>query len=153
MRIRRATLADADPISGLITPLAEKYIAREFSEQGYQTLLGSIAPDAIRGYLAGGFRYHVAEEAGGIVGVVGTRDNSHLYHLFVAEEFQGKGLAREMWRVAQQACREAGNPGEFTVNSSRFAVGLYEKLGFTREREHVRGAVVAIAMRLRGGIA
>ena len=149
--IRLATLADAESISALIAPLAEKYIAHEFSEEGYRTLLDSMTPDAIRGYIAKGFRYHVAEESGGVVGVVATRDNSHLYHLLVAERSQGRGLARELWQVARQACREAGNPGEFTVNSSRFAVGLYEKLGFKREGEDIRAGVVTIAMRLREG--
>jgi hypothetical protein len=51
--------------------------------------------------------------------------------------------------VAQQVCREAGNPGEFTVNSSRFAAGFYERLGFKRERLDVRDGVTAIAMRLK----
>ena len=91
MTTRPATLADAESISALIAPLAEKYIAHEFSEEGYQTLLTSVTPDAIRGYIAEGFRYHVAEESGAVVGVVATRDDSHLYPLFVAERSQGRG--------------------------------------------------------------
>ena len=67
----------------------------------------------------------------GIAGIVGVRDNKHLYHLFVAEEYQGQGLAKELWSLAKKACLEAGNPGEFTVNSSRFALGMYKKFGFT----------------------
>ena len=58
--------------------------------------------------------YHVAEDAGRLVGVVAVRDNKHLYHLFVAEPHQGQGLARELWSVAKAACVAAGNSGEFT---------------------------------------
>lgn len=147
MKIRLATVDDAGSISALILPLAEKFITHEFSEQGSRKLLGGMTPVAIRRYINSGFRYHVAEQSGRIVGVVATRDNSHLYHLFVAEPYQGRGLARQLWREARQACREAGNAGEYTVNSSRLAVGMYERLGFRRQQERIVEGVAAIAMR------
>lgn len=149
MKIRLATADDAGSISTLILPLAEKYIAHEFSEQGSRKLLSGMTPVAIRNYIDSGFRYHVAEQSGRIVGVVATRDNSHLYHLFVAEPYQGRGLARRLWDSARRACREAGNPGEYTVNSSRLAVGMYEKLGFRREKERIIEGVAAVSMRFR----
>ena len=77
-----------------------------------------------------GYRYHVAEVDGQLVGVVGVRNNAHLFHLFVAELYQRQGIASNLWNVAMQACLDAGNPGKFTVNSSRYALGVYEKLGF-----------------------
>ena len=149
MTIRPARLADAEAISALVTYLAAKYIANEFPDEGSQALLRSMTPDAIRGSIAKGFCYHVAEESDDIVGVVATRNNSHLYNLFVAEASQGQGLARKLWQVARRACLEAGNPGEFTVRSSRFAVGFYEKLGFEREKEVIHNGVAAVTMRLR----
>ena len=76
------------------------------------------------------YKYHVAEEDGAIVGIVGIRDNSHLYHLFVADDFRGRGFARQLWLVARDACRRSGNMEGFTVNSSRFAVAMYRKFGF-----------------------
>lgn len=130
MKIRRATIEDARAISDLIRPLAECYIAHEFSTEGAANLLASMEADAIEAYFASGYAYHVAEEDGVLVGVVGVRDNSHLYHLFVAGEFRGRGYARELWCAARDACRVSGNVGEFTVNSSRFAVGMYRKFGF-----------------------
>ncbi len=131
MVIRLATVDDARAISALIRPLAEKYIAHALSSEGAQNLLASIEPDAIAGYLNSGYRYHVAEESGRLAGVVAVRDNKHLYHLFVAESFHGRGLARQLWETARHACLESGNPGEFTVNSSKFARGMYLKFGFT----------------------
>ena len=90
----------------------------------------------------------MAEENGCLAGVTATRDDKHLYHLFVAEPFQRRGLARALWDHAKQACLEAGNPGEFTVNSSRFAVGLYVKLGFVPLGPEVdRNGVISIPMR------
>ncbi len=115
MEIRHATLADVPHISALRRNLTGKHIAHEFSREA-----------AIRSYLASGYRYHVAEENGELTDVVAIWDNRHLYHLFVAERFQGNGLARALWQTAKAASLEAGNPGVFTVNFSRCAVGLYE---------------------------
>ena len=130
MLIRLADNDDAPAISDLIKPLAEEYIANEFSPEGVRNLLSSMEPEAIEGYFRSGYRYHVAEDDGRLAGVVGVRDNKHLYHLFVVEDYQGQGLARKLWAVAKEACLQAGNPGEFTVNSSRFALGMYRKFGF-----------------------
>jgi GNAT superfamily N-acetyltransferase len=130
MRIREAKVNDIPAISDLIRPLVKKYIACEFSAEGAHNLLLSIDPDAIRGYFEVGYQYHVAEENGVLAGVVAVRDNRHLYHLFVADAFSRQGLARRLWQVAHDACRDAGNVGEYTVNSSNFAVEMYRKFGF-----------------------
>lgn len=120
IEIRTASLADAESISALIVPLACRYIVHEFSDEGASRLLTSMTTDAVRDCMTKGFRYHVAERAGDIIGVVGIRNNTHVYHLFVAEEHPGQGIGRALWRVAQGVCRDNGNPGEFTVNSSLF---------------------------------
>jgi len=149
MHIRLATRSDATAISQLVFSLAAKYITVDFSAEGARTLLSSMEPAAIERSLASGYRYHIAEEAGAIVGVAGTRDNTHLYHLFVAESHHRRGIATALWRVARDACIAAGNSGEFTVNSSRYARPLYQKLGFVAagpEDEH--GGVFTTPMRL-----
>ncbi|WP_045227273.1 GNAT family N-acetyltransferase [Methyloterricola oryzae] len=152
MEIRLATLADATRISVLARHLTGKYIAYEFPEEVAGRLLTSMDEPAISSYLAAGYRYHVAEENGELAGVVAMRDNRHIYHLFVAERFQGKGLARALWQAARAASLEAGNPAVFTVNSSRFAVGLYERLGFIGRGEVVdESGVIQIPMKLELG--
>jgi len=130
LEIRRASADDAASISNLVSKLSEKYIIQEFNAGGAEYLLASMEPDAIKKYIDSGFKYHVAEIDKRVVGVVGIRDNSHLYHLFVDEKYQRRGIARELWQLARETCLDNGNPGEFTVNSSRYARVLYEKLGF-----------------------
>lgn len=91
----------------------------------------------------------MAEVDGKIVGVVAIKENRHLYHLFVSKEFQGRGVARELWEAAKGASLAAGNRGRFTVHSSLGAVGLYERLGFVKESEAVnRSGVVYVPMKL-----
>jgi GNAT superfamily N-acetyltransferase len=147
--IRAALPSDIPRISRLINDLATRYIAHEFTAEGAERLLSAMSERAIEGYFQAGYRYHVAQAEGSLAGVVATRDDRHLYHLFVANKYQGRGLATQLWLVARQACLAAGNGGEFTVNSSRFAVGFYEKLGFVRQadfQEH--GGVVSMPMKL-----
>lgn len=152
MDIRLATLGDAPSISALVRDLTGKYIAHEFSWEAARRLFRSMEESAIRRYMAYGYRYHVAEENGELAGVVAMRDNRHLYHLFVAERFQGEGLARALWQTAKRASLEAGNPGMFSVNSSRFAVGLYEKLGFVGHGEVLdESGVIHVPMTLELG--
>lgn len=147
MKIRLAAIADAPRISALLRDLTSKYIARTLSDEGANRLLDSMTEPAIKAYLASGYRYHVAEQDGELAGVVAVRDNGHLYHLFVSERFQRQGVARQLWEVAKDACLQAGNPGAFTVNSSRYAVGLYEKLGFVKRSDASNdGDVISIPM-------
>ena len=149
MLIREATIRDAAEISALIRPLAEKYITCKFSPVGTQCLLTSMEPVAIERYFKFGFKYHVAVEDDVLAGVVGVRENKHVYHLFVADEFRGRGLARELWHIARDTCRKAGNTGEFTVNSSTFAVEMYRKFGFAKSGPpETKTGVTSVPMRI-----
>ncbi|MEM1403887.1 MAG: GNAT family N-acetyltransferase [Pseudomonadota bacterium] len=131
MRIRPASREDAVAISELLVALSKAHIAMAFGEEGKRNLIGSMTPDSIEGYMEEGFRFHVAVEGPRVVGVVGTRDESHLFHLFVHDDFQGQGLATQLWHVGRDACIDSGkNPGHFTVNSSLNAQQVYRHFGF-----------------------
>ncbi|MEN9580079.1 MAG: hypothetical protein RJA70_3088 [Pseudomonadota bacterium] len=124
--------ADTNSVASLLEALAREYIICEFAADAQQLFLSKNNAESIREFVKRGFRYHVAELDGRIVGFVGVRDNTHLYHLFVAKEIHHQGLARKLWHVARAECIVAGNPGAFTVNSSNNAVEVYERLGFVR---------------------
>jgi GNAT superfamily N-acetyltransferase len=139
MKIRQASNQDAARISELLIRLAEQDILPSCTVSGGQKLLESMSPDAIAGYLNGTFRYHLVEEQVAeqaldpqkrLVGVIGMRDNSHLYHLFVAKTHQGLGLGKRLWLHAKDECLAKGNTGRFTVNSALNAQNVYLKLGF-----------------------
>jgi ribosomal protein S18 acetylase RimI-like enzyme len=149
IEIHRASLADARSISALISLLTEKFIASECSAESRRALLGSMTQDSIRKFLSAGFVYHVAKAERELVGVIGIRDNTHLYHLFVREDFQRQGIGTRLWHAARDLCLSSGNPGLFTVNASRNAYAVYEKMGFVAESgQKERRGVVVIPMRL-----
>ena len=132
VEVREAELGDANEIGSLICTLAEKFITHEFSYKARKHFLSSHNGESVAQNMKSGFLYFVAKDSKQLVGVVGIRDNSHLYHLFVAEEFQSEGLARRLWEKALGECKLKGNLRTFTVNSSNNAIGVYEKLGFVR---------------------
>jgi N-acetylglutamate synthase-like GNAT family acetyltransferase len=103
MQVRSATVADAERISSLIRSLSASFLLSQ-DGLGAERFLESITKQAIGGYIvASNFSYLVAEAENELVGLTALRDNSHLYHLFVAQAHQGKGLGRSLWLRSNRA--------------------------------------------------
>jgi GNAT superfamily N-acetyltransferase len=66
-----------------------------------------------------------------IQGYISIKDQSHIYHLFVAEEYQGKGIAKQLWNQARSITQNES----FTVRSSLYAVPVYKQFGFVEAGE------------------
>lgn len=130
MDIRTATPEDAAAISALIKSLMH-FFTTDPGGAGTEAFVRVIEPEAITGSITSPeFRCHVARDGKDLLGVVAVRDNTHLNYLFVARHAQGRGLGRRLWEHARREARKAGNPGRFTVNSTVFAVPIYERFGF-----------------------
>ena len=149
MQLREARLSDVQAISNLVQSLSEKYVTPEFPADARDEFLKSLTANGIRQLIESGLHYHLAEVDGTVVGIVGMKDNKHLYHLFVDEGFQRKGIARQLWNIAIENCKAAGNRGEFTVNSSRYAQRVYESFGFVAQSTpQERNGIVTIPMKM-----
>lgn len=132
MQIRTIQDGDLAAVARLIDVLAREFIVHESTAIGAASFLRENDEESLRRLIAAGYVYHVALIDGVLAGFVGMREHKHLYHLFVAREHHGKGIARRLWEVARRVAQEHGNDGGFTVNSSNYAVGLYQALGFVR---------------------
>ena len=136
MPIRPFVPADLPACAALLRASAREFIVHESSPEGACTFLRENDEDGIRGYLAAGFVYHVAEAGQDVAGFIGVRDDglekSHVFHLFIDKRWHGQGLARRLWDTARAAAVERGGSGAFTVNASNYAVPVYEALGFVR---------------------
>jgi len=130
--IRPLATADLPAVAALLERLARKFITPGFPQEAEADFLRKNDAAAIGVFVRDGHTYWVAESQGQIVGFAGMRGHSHLYHLFVAEEMQQRGVGRKLWNTARQASLECGNPGRFTVNASDNAVRVYEAFGFVR---------------------
>ena len=133
MTIRPMASHDVDTAASLLSELASEFIVHEFDSEAQKQFLAENDADCIRRFIDRGFRYHVAEADGAIVGFVGVRDNKHLYHLFVAKPVQRRGVGHQLWEFAKAQCEALGHRGAFTVNSSNNAVPIYERWGFRRD--------------------
>jgi GNAT superfamily N-acetyltransferase len=124
---------DAEAISRLERSLAEKFITPDYSSTGASVLLESLSPDETRDRMQNGFRYHVALDDGQVIGVAAMIPRGHLFHLFVSDSYQKQGIAKKLWEVVRDEALANGNPGRITVNSSKYAVPFYERLGFVKD--------------------
>ena len=133
VNIRSAEISDSKAISELILPLAKKYVCPTCDASVHDILLNSMSEENVEKYLSTNYTYVVAVTANGeMVGVAGVRDNSHLYHLFVDDNFQGNGLSRQLWEAVKEEAIKNGNSGIFTVNSAVNAENVYLRFGFKR---------------------
>ncbi len=82
-----------------------------------------------------------------LVGVLGTKNaGSHISLFFIDRKYQGQGIGRRMFRFFRKDM-----PNSFiTVNSSTYAVGIYEKFGFVRSGEsHTQQGLTSVPMEYR----
>jgi GNAT superfamily N-acetyltransferase len=131
VKIRRATIKDAQRISDLAQAVALEFIVDEFSLKGRALYLQQLAPEVIAQRLAAkDFHFLVAEDGQGLVGVAAMQGNWHLYHLFVAKVDQRGGLGRRLWQILRDQALTDSPPRSFKANVPRYAIAAYTRLGF-----------------------
>jgi GNAT superfamily N-acetyltransferase len=130
VNLRPGHVTDAAEIAALVASFQPE-LTIDPSGAGAEHFLVSVSEQAERQYLESPrYSFIVAEENGAVAGFIAIRDNTHLFHLFVARPFHRTGLARRLWQEAREEARQRGNPGEFTVNSSLNAIAVYQSFGF-----------------------
>ena len=153
MRIRPATPEDAAAISALVLSVAHFFTLNP-EGRGADAFLQTLQPDAVAARLAAAsFTTWVAVADGGEVrgaraGVIVVRGGNHLFHLFVAERFQGLGWARQLWL---HALSHLGASTRITVNATPFAQGFYERMGFVATGPRVQAGGIAFIPMVREG--
>lgn len=147
---RKAQSGDAARISELIHSVAH-YFSTNSAAELPDWFMDSITSAIIASNIADPrFNYLIACADDTLAGVIGLRDASHVYHLFVAPEFQRRGIAGMLWQRAKADAMEDGNTGDFTVRSSEYAVPVYHRFGFHVNGERAgKDGIAFVPMRLR----
>lgn len=143
---------DAESVSRLILDAFTEFIANEYSDEGRAEFTRYVQPAALVERSQANHFVLLAVEQGQVAAVAEIRDNDHVALMFVDVRFQRRGIARKLLQQAIGLARPA-KPGldRVTVNSSRFGVPIYEKLGFrqTGPERNVNGIVfIPMAHRL-----
>jgi ribosomal protein S18 acetylase RimI-like enzyme len=148
----RPPSAEAIPeVCELAPRVFNEFVAPEYSPEGVQEFHRYIQPSAFRARSETNHFGLIALAQDKVVGMIEIRSYHHVSLLFVAAEFQRRGIAQELLRQALQICQaNESELAEVSVNSSTYAVPIYEKLGFRRIGERqVKNGIGFIPMVLR----
>lgn len=122
----------------LVNNVFSEFVAVGYSEQGKHTFENYLKnkEDEVASDLKTGHKKMWAYyQDGVIIGVISTRDISHISLMFVDKRYHRRGIARELFRVVLEEVRRFDDITQITVNSSPYAVGVYEHLGFRKVSE------------------
>lgn len=126
MSIRAAIITDVPRISSLVRSLAHYYLD-DWDGTIPLWLEDTLTPEEFLARLSDADYMNLVFEANGfVVGYVSAKRSGHLYHLFVAEAFQGQGISRRLW----EQVRKQSQCKAFSVRSSIHAVPVYKRFGF-----------------------
>jgi GNAT superfamily N-acetyltransferase len=126
MSIRKANRSDAKQIRDLVYSLSHFYLSDRRSTLPEWLAMSLELTEFEARLESHEFTNIVCELENGIVGYIAMKDNRYLYHLFVAEDYQGKGIARQLWMEITKICRSP----QYTVRSSIYAIPIHQKFGF-----------------------
>ncbi len=130
MSIRTATIEDIDDISQLVSSLSHFYLQDGNATLPTWFIITLSRNEFLQRFENPNFMHLVYEIDNKIIGYFSIKQYSHLYHLFVDQNYQGKGFARHLWEHALTLYRNKNPNNIYTVRSSIYAVPIYKKFGF-----------------------
>lgn len=152
MQIRPITDADIPAVAELMRSLSDEFIVHESSPEAASSFARENDAAGLRGFIAAGTMYHVAEVDNVIAGFIAIREKKHVFHMFVHKNYHRQGIAKALWQVARKAAGDAEHTAIFTVNASNYAVPVYEAMGFVRSMPtQCKNGLYYNPMQLNGG--
>ncbi|WP_455544112.1 GNAT family N-acetyltransferase [Intestinibacter sp.] len=135
MEIRKVGAQDIKNALDLVLDTFMKYEAPEYSAEGIESFKSFINDK----YQVENLDMYGAFDNDTIVGVIATRNNgNHISLFFVKDDRMNEGIGRKLF----EKLLEVGGKYILTVNSSPYAVKIYEKLGFvSTDKEQVTDGI------------
>ena len=130
---------EEDTVCRLIEESFNEFVAPEYSEAGVKEFFKYANPQSMKQRAEKDHFLLVALDGDKLVGIIEIRSNNHISLLYVKTEYHNKGIAGRLLKLSIESGQK-DNPllNYIDVNSSPYAVEIYEKLGFERigvERE------------------
>ena len=145
--IREIEQQDLKAAVNLVNTVFNEFVAGDYSPEGQKTFsdylefkLAELSQDLDNGHKKMWGFY----ENETIVGVIGTRDRFHISLLFVSKDHQKRKIATKLFTTVVNSLKAEENTERFemTVNSSPYAVKIYEHLGFrATDNEQVKNGI------------
>lgn len=141
MVIKKMNRKEVEEALPLVWRVFTEYEAVNYSDDGKEAFRRAIYSEE---YISSITAYGAYEKSE-VVGIIATRNKgAHLALFFVDGNHHRKGIGRRLWEEVFDESKSE----EITVNSSMYAVPVYEKLGFSVVGEmQENGGIVYIPMK------
>jgi predicted GNAT family N-acyltransferase len=118
-------------VCDLIARVFEEFVEPGFSPEGVLEFLGYTKTEALARRAHDNHFVLVAAAEDEIVGMIEVRNHDHVSLFFVDARVHRRGIGRELLQQALDICRHhRPDLRQVDVNSSLYAVPVYERLGF-----------------------
>ena len=128
MEIRKLTKHEINNALPLVWRVFNEYEAVNYPPDGAQAFWNAIHDEVFLSQLSA----YGAFDCDNLIGILASRSKgSHIALLFVDGAYHRQGVGKMLWN----AFLADSGKDKITVNSSLYAVGIYEKLGFIKTAE------------------
>jgi ribosomal protein S18 acetylase RimI-like enzyme len=148
--IKEVSKKDLKEALDLVNQVFSEFVAVDYSEQGVKSFEDYLKTkyDEVSSDIETGHKklwgYYQGDE---IIGVIATRGVSHIALMLVDKHHHRKGIARQLFDNVLEELRNNPDVTQITVNSSPYAVSIYERLGFTKtDEQQEKDGIVYIPM-------
>jgi len=152
--IREIEQKDLKEAVNLVNTVFNEFVAGDYSQEGQKTFrdylefkFEELSQDLNNGHKKM-WGFYENEK---IIGVIGTRDRFHISLMFVSKDHQKRKVASKLFTTVVDSLKEDENSKSFemTVNSSPYAVKIYERLGFrATDNEQIKNGIRFTPMKM-----
>jgi len=116
----------------LVLESFNEFIAPGYSSEGIMEFSKFVQADFLSERLANGGYSFVALDKNELIGFIEVKNLNHISLLFVKKEYQKMGIAKSLVKLSIDRSKELSKDlNIIEVNSSPYAVKIYEQMGFT----------------------
>jgi ribosomal protein S18 acetylase RimI-like enzyme len=120
----------------LVMDCFNEFVAPGYSDEGVAEFSKYVNPEFTQQRLANNHFIILALDNDVLAGVIEVRNYNHICLFFVRTEYQNKGIGKKLHELAVRKCKlSKPEVAVIEVNSSPYAVHIYEKLGFVKVSE------------------
>ena len=119
----------------LVNRVFSEFVAVDYSEQGlntFESYLKGKLQEVSASIKSGEKKIWAYYQENEIIGVIATKNASHISLMFVDKQHHRQGIAKQLFDVALDWLKNNKDTKYITVNSSPYAVKAYEHLGFVK---------------------
>jgi hypothetical protein len=120
----------------LVMSCFDEFVAPGYSKEGIIEFSKYVNPAAMQQRLANNHFIILALDGDILAGVIEVRESNHISLFFIRKDYQNKGSGKMLHKLAIDKCLLfRPDTTVVEVNSSPYAVPIYQKLGFVKTND------------------